>query len=189
MRFMLLNILQFVQHCIRQAIKAGDTVIDATAGNGHDTVFLAQCVSSDGQVLAFDIQPAALEITRHKLLQLDLLSRVQLIQSGHERMQEFCDDRVSAIMFNLGYLPGADKQFTTQAASSLQAIQAGLNLLAKDGLISIVLYPGHEQGKIEAILVEQWAANLPQKEVTVLQYRFMNRVNNAPYALLLQKRI
>lgn len=186
--FMLLNILPFVKDCVRQVIRTGHTVIDATTGNGHDTVFLAQCVGEEGKVLAFDIQSAALNTTKQKLIELGLFSRVSLIKSGHEQMQQYCADKVSAIMFNLGYLPGADKICTTQAATTLQALQAGIRLLAINGLISIVLYPGHAQGKIEAQVIEEWATKLPQQQIAVLQYRFTNRVHNAPYALILQKK-
>ncbi len=186
---MLLNILQFVQHQIKLAVQAGDTVIDATAGNGHDTVFLAQCVSNSGKVLAFDIQSSALLNTRNKLNELGLSDQVSLIQAGHEHMQKFCHTGVSAIMFNLGYLPGADKNCTTQVSTTLAALEAGLNILLKDGLISVVLYPGHEQGIIEAQAIEKWAAQLPQQQYEVLQYRFTNRIHHAPYALLLYKRI
>lgn len=186
---MLSNILQFVHQKISQTVCIGDTVIDATAGNGHDTVFLAQLVGRQGRVWAFDVQSSALASTQEKLQQQDLSAQVSLIQSGHECMEKYCQHGVKAIMFNLGYLPGADKQYTTQAATSLQAIKSGLSLLAKNGLMSIVLYPGHAQGKIEAQTIENWVSSLSQQEFAVLQYRFINRVNDPPYALLLHKRV
>ena len=57
---MLDNILPFAHRLLAQATPAGGTAIDATAGNGHDTLFLAQCVGANGRVYAFDIQPQAL---------------------------------------------------------------------------------------------------------------------------------
>ncbi|PIT37754.1 hypothetical protein BHC43_07830 [Snodgrassella alvi] len=185
---MLLNILDFVHATIRQVVQAGDTVIDATAGNGYDTLFLASCVGPTGKVVAFDIQPAAIVSTRTKLESAGMSDWVDLIQTGHEHMNEYIKSEVSAIMFNLGYLPGADKNCTTTAITTLKAMQTGLAHLAPGGILAVVIYPGHEQGKIEAVAVLSWAEELPQQQISVLQYAFINRVHNAPFALFLQKR-
>lgn len=185
---MLLNILDFVHTTIRQVVQAGDTVIDATAGNGYDTLFLASCVGSTGKVVAFDIQPAAIASTRAKLESAGMSDWVDLIQTGHERMNEYIKSDVRAIMFNLGYLPGVDKNCTTTAITTLKAMQAGLAHLVPDGILAVVIYPGHEQGKIEAEAVLSWAEELPQQQISVLQYAFINRVHDAPFALFLQKR-
>lgn len=185
---MLLNILDFVHATIRQVVQAGDTVVDATAGNGYDTLFLASLVGSTGKVVAFDIQPAAILSTRAKLESAGMSERVELIQADHEYMNEYIDSEVCAIMFNLGYLPGANKNCTTTAITTLKAMQAGLAYLAPNGILAAVIYPGHEQGKIEAEAVLSWAGKLPQQQISVLQYAFINRVHNAPFALLLQKR-
>ncbi|WP_239323886.1 class I SAM-dependent methyltransferase [Snodgrassella gandavensis] len=184
---MLLNILDFVHASIQQVVQAGDTVIDATAGNGHDTLFLAKCVGEQGKVMAFDIQKAALQATSKRLVNADMRERVELIEAGHEHLDDYIEGEISAIMFNLGYLPGADKNCTTKASTTLQAMQAGLAHLAINGVLAAVLYPGHEQGRIEAHAVQEWAAGLPQQQIAVLKYAFINRVHNAPYALLLQK--
>lgn len=184
---MLLNILDFVHKNIQQTVKAGDTVIDATAGNGHDTLFLASCVGAQGKVFAFDIQASALEATSNRLAKAGYRERVQLIQAGHEHLSEYIQSKVSAIIFNLGYLPGGDKNCTTQANTTLKAMQNGLNLLTDNGVSAAVLYPGHEQGKIEAETIQTWAKSLPQQQIAVLKYAFINRINDAPFALILQK--
>jgi tRNA1(Val) A37 N6-methylase TrmN6 len=186
---MLLNILDFVHTSIQQVVRVGDTVVDATAGNGHDTLFLATCVGALGKVMAFDIQEAALQATSKRLVNAGMRERVELIKAGHEHLDDYIEGEVSAIMFNLGYLPGADKSCTTTAGTTLEAMQAGLAHLAINGVLAAVLYPGHEQGRIEAEAVQAWAAGLPQQQVAVLKYAFINRVHDAPYALLLQKRI
>ncbi|MCO6520406.1 MAG: methyltransferase domain-containing protein [Snodgrassella sp.] len=184
---MLLNILDFVHASIQQVVQVGDTVVDATAGNGHDTLFLATCVGEQGKVMAFDIQKAALQATHKRLKNAGLSERIELIEAGHEYLDNYIEGEVSAIMFNLGYLPGADKNCTTTASTTLKAMQAGLAHLAINGVLAAVLYPGHEQGRIEAQAVQEWAAGLPQQQIAVLKYAFINRVHNAPYALLLQK--
>ena len=184
---MLKNILPFVHESLKEIIQTGDIVIDATAGNGHDTVFLAEKVGSNGQVWAFDIQQSALMTTRQRLEKRQLQQQVRLIHDSHEYMNQYVNTGVRAIMFNLGYLPGGDKVLTTNVASSLQAIKIGLSSLMQGGLISIVLYPGHEAGQKETEAILSWAKQLSQQQVAVLQYGFINRIHNAPFALLLQK--
>ncbi len=48
---------------LRERVKPGDRVVDATCGNGHDTLFLAGLVEAEGAVFAFDVQELALEKT------------------------------------------------------------------------------------------------------------------------------
>ncbi|XXQ68759.1 class I SAM-dependent methyltransferase [Neisseriaceae bacterium B1] len=184
---MLFDILPFAHNALREYIRAGDTVIDATAGNGHDTLLLAQCVGETGRVLAFDIQAAALEATKARLAQHDLLARVQLIQAGHERMAEFVPHDVAAVVFNFGYLPRGDKAITTLPETSLQAVQSALDLLKIKGLLVAVLYDGHETGKQEKVRILDFLAQLPSHKFRVLQYGFLNRHNAPPMVVLVEK--
>ena len=92
---------QYIKACVNE----GDTVVDATCGNGNDTVFLAQLVGERGRVFGFDIQDAAIENTAGKLEELKLLKRVTLIKDGHENMGNYVNENIKAVMFNLGYLP------------------------------------------------------------------------------------
>lgn len=133
----------------------GDTAIDATAGNGHDTVFLARTVGAGGRVFAFDLQPQALSATRQRLQQNvpEACDRVRLINASHADMQQHVPEpiagHVRAVMFNLGYLPGGDKGITTVADVTIQAVRCALDLVATDGLVSILAYRGHAQGQEE----------------------------------------
>lgn len=181
------NILPFAQHSLARCIQPGDCVVDGTAGNGHDTAFLAQCVGETGRVFAFDVQQTALDSCAHCLNENGMLSRVTLIHDGHEHMAAHVPMGIRAVMFNFGYLPGGDKSHTTQAETSVAALQAALALLSVGGIISAVLYPGHTAGALEAAAIENWVATLPQQQVAVLQYRFINRRHAPPYALLLEK--
>ncbi|PKM83992.1 MAG: SAM-dependent methyltransferase, partial [Firmicutes bacterium HGW-Firmicutes-13] len=110
----LLKALNFSHLLIGRAVKDGDLAVDATAGNGYDTVFLAKLVGEKGKVFSFDIQDQAIAKTKENLLKNELLDRVQLIQDGHENMTSYVNDRISAVMFNLGYLPGSDHQVVTK---------------------------------------------------------------------------
>lgn len=142
------------------ALHPGDLAIDATAGNGHDTLFLAQQVSPGGHVLAFDRQASALAKTRQRLTDANLLDCTTLIEGDHATMLEHAptdwQGRVQAIAFNLGYLPGSDKEVITQASSTRAALDASLVLLSPGGLLSVLIYRGHEGGHGEEAMILQW---------------------------------
>lgn len=146
---------------VREAARPGDWVVDATVGNGHDTAFLADCVGPTGRVFGFDIQSAALEAAAERLRPL---AQVRLLQAGHEqmaaRLPPDAAGRITAVMFNLGYLPGSDKTIVTQPASTLAAIEQALGLLAVGGIITLVLYAGHPGGAEEAAAVRHFTEGL-----------------------------
>jgi len=135
----------------------GAIVIDATAGNGHDTCFLAGLVGPAGQVYAFDIQPAAIDAARQRLETRGLATRVTLIHAGHQEMTDrlpaSTQGRVAACMFNLGYLPGSDKRLATRPQTTLQALQLAVARLMPGGVLTIIAYPGHPGGADESAAV------------------------------------
>lgn len=178
------NILPFAHHLLRGRLKNGDAALDGTAGNGHDTLLLAQCVGG-GKVWAFDVQPQALQQTRRRLEEAGVSA--ELICDGHEKLADYVDRPLTAAVFNFGWLPGGDKTRTTQAATSVAALSAAVSLLEENGLLVAVLYPGHEAGFAEAQAVEEWAAALPQQQFAVLKYVFTNRQNRPPYLLAIEK--
>jgi len=141
-------------------LQVGDKAIDATAGNGHDVLFLARQVAPEGLVYAFDVQQQALDNTRDRLQETGLCDIVTLCHTGHEeistRVPRDWVGRVSAVTFNLGYLPGSDKQTTTQAHTTLQALEQSAELLKPGGTLSILAYRGHPGGVQEAQAVESW---------------------------------
>jgi len=159
-----IRLTDYARSFISQGIKPGDSVIDATAGNGHDTLFLAERVGNSGLVFAFDIQEQAIQKVRLRLQQSDHSHQLKLIQSGHQTMSQHIPvslhGAITAIMFNLGYRPGADRQLTTQTETTLKALDQACALLAPDGRISIIAYPGHKGGKLETQHVRQWANGL-----------------------------
>lgn len=179
---------------VRRATRSGSLVIDATAGNGHDTVFLAGIVGRQGRVLAFDVQEHALRITKEKLTQFNYTDRVQLIHEGHEHLARYLElladtyQGVAAAMFNLGFLPGSDKQRITRAATTLAACEALLPYLRPGGLISIHAYTGHEGGAAETEAVMRWAGELPWDTWQVRSYSQHNKSKNAETLLLIQRR-
>lgn len=142
---------------VRSVLRPGDIAIDATAGNGYDTQFLAECVGPSGKVYSFDIQATALAATSARLKAAGL-NNVTLFHRSHAELQsalvELGTGSVSAVMLNLGYLPGGDKGLITQIESTIAAIRGGLAKLAPGGIMTIVAYPGHTGGSDEVAAVE-----------------------------------
>ncbi|MCA9041451.1 MAG: class I SAM-dependent methyltransferase [Planctomycetaceae bacterium] len=152
---------------LSSVIQPGDIVIDATAGNGVDTQFLAEQVGPDGRVFAFDIQQDAIDQTALRLMNADL-ANVTLFCVSHSEMFEYIPPEyhgfVKAIMFNLGYLPKGDKRLITQPATSIAALEQAVQLLAPGAMLTILLYPGHFGGDAEAAAVEEWCQELDDEE-------------------------
>jgi len=154
------NARKWSHDALEAAVTEGSVVVDATMGNGYDTKWLCERVGETGKVYAFDIQQAALDNTAKRLEEANLLDRAQLILSGHERMQEFINESVDAIDFNLGWLPGTPHECTTRCETTLKAVNAGLELLKKGGLMTICVYPGHDEGTRERDMLISWASGL-----------------------------
>lgn len=181
------RVLQYAQDLLADAIEEGATVVDATAGNGHDTLFLAKLVGDHGQVYAFDVQKAAVDATLLRLLDEGLEHRALVLNDGHENVTKYVTKPVSAAVFNLGYLPGSDHDIITKPNTTITAIKELLQLLTIDGVIVLVIYHGHEGGKEERDAVIEYVSSLPQKHVHVLKYQFLNQQNDPPFVIALQK--
>ena len=187
---MLKRPLSFVQEILKDAIMKNDTVIDATVGNGNDTVLLATLVGSTGKVYGFDIQEDAILTTKEKLLLTGLLPQTELILDGHENLDQYIpeESNISAITFNLGYLPKSDKSIITTAETTLKALKKGLTRLRKGGLITIMVYYGHDGGAEEKTGVTDFVVSLPQEDYQVLKYAFVNQKNNPPFLYIIEKK-
>lgn len=157
-----MRLTQRAHAAVARVLGEGGLALDATAGNGHDTCFLAERVGPSGHVWALDVQPAAIEATSRKLAQAGLADRVTLVCDNHARMRDCAgmapEGGVDAVMFNLGYLPGGDHGLVTRAESTLPALEQSLALLAPGGCLSVMAYRGHEGGETEWGAVQQWLA-------------------------------
>ena len=177
-----------VQDILTRLIEPGDVVIDATAGNGHDTVFLADRVGASGQVLAFDVQQAALESAASRVAAEGFSERVRFICGSHAGMAEHADaGSVAVVMFNLGYLPGDDHTLTTETATTLAALDAAGDLLRGGGALSVICYPGHPAGAVEAAAVESWMEARTAAGWRVARYGSVGTRRPAPFLLLARK--
>lgn len=190
----LMSVLSYARKLIEERVGPGDTVIDATVGNGVDTLFLARLTGEQGNVYGFDIQPEALAKTEEKLASetYPLSSTVHLLLRSHAEMKEALPDslqgEVSAVMFNLGYLPGYDQDIITHPDSTLPALNAAIALLKPRGILTLIVYPGHEGGQPESVAVLNWASKLSQEHYHVLSYRFLNRGSVPSYLIAVEKR-
>ncbi len=175
-----------VQEILAGLLREGDHVIDATAGNGHDTRFLAECVGISGRVFGFDVQAAAIAAASARIEQAGLAERVEFFLESHANLDQHVDENsIAAVMFNLGYLPGEDHALTTRTEGTLTALAASSRVLKKSGgVISVICYPGHPAGAIEAAAVEKWMAEQAGKGWRVAKYGALHTRRPAPFLLL-----
>ena len=172
---------------ILQALLPGDTAVDATMGNGHDTLTLCEAVGPAGHVWAFDVQAQAVEETKKRLREQGVDGRAELIHAGHEHMAEYVKGPVKAVVFNLGWLPGGDHGVTTRWETTRRAVESALDLLAPAGVVVICAYPGHAEGERERQELKTFLSGLPNRQYNVLHQRFLNAGAGAPECFVIQK--
>ncbi len=172
---------------ILRAVLPGDTAVDATMGNGHDTLMLCEAVGPGGRVFAFDVQEQALAETDRRLREQGVRDRAELIHAGHEHMAEYVQGPVKAVMFNLGWLPGGDHQVTTRWETTRKAAESALDLLVPMGVLVICAYPGHAEGEREKQELTAFLAALDNRRFNVLHQRFLNAGAGAPECFVIQK--
>lgn len=186
-RYVLRNARHLAADYVRRTVREGDTVVDATMGNGHDTLFLCELVGETGHVYAFDVQQEALCRTGERLEAASLRDRATLLLAGHETMALHVKEAPSAVMFNFGWLPGARHAVTTRTESSLAAAEAAVHLIAPGGIVTLCIYPGHEEGSRELQALLAWAGGLSVRAFNVLHHRFANAAPGTPQLILIQK--
>ena len=183
---MQLNTLGLVHTFLRQTVRPGAVCTDATAGKGRDTALLCRLAGETGRGLAFDIQRSAVEQTKALLDREGLRAEVYL--DSHAHMARYAGpETVDCVVFNFGRLPGGDPKIMTQAESSLQAIDAGLELLRPGGVMAIALYYGGENGYTERDAVLAHLAELDQRRFSVLACGWTNRRGDPPMPIFVWK--
>jgi predicted methyltransferase len=188
----MLSAVAYCHALLREHLLPGDLAVDATAGNGHDTHFLAQLTGPDGKVFAFDVQSQAITATGRLLQRQGVPEHCySLIQDSHatlaERLPATAREKLAAVIFNLGYLPGGDKSVITRAGTTLPAVRTALEFLRPGGLLLLVLYPGHAGGAEEAQVLRDFASGLPARQWQVTEYRTLNACNAPPSVLAIEK--
>lgn len=176
------NVIAYGHALLKDTIQKDDLVIDMTAGNGNDTLFLAKL--SD-HVIAFDVLDEAIQKTKERL-DSHHITHVLLINDTHANVRNYIKTAPKAIIFNFGYLPGFDHSFTTMTDTSLKALEESLMILKEEGIIVMTLYPGHLEGKKEALAITRYVEQLNPNHYTVSVYKILNRAL-APFNITIYK--
>lgn len=176
------KVLSFAHNLLKQKLNSESVVIDATVGKGNDTFFLADFVK---KVYAFDIQSDAILITKEKCKDFN---NIEYILDSHENILNYVEaGSLDGVIFNLGYMPSKDHLVTTKVNSTIKAIKASMEALRVGGIIVIVVYPGHSEGYKESIEINNFLSNVDQKKWDVINYSFINQINNPPYLIALER--
>lgn len=182
------NVNNIAKIYIQEVVKEGDICIDATMGNGYDTVFLAEKVGKSGKVYAFDVQEEAIKSTEKKVKKLEFEDRVELILDGHENINNYVKEKIKCAVFNLGYLPRYEHRIITKPDTTIEAIKQSVSLLEENGVVCVSIYTGHEGGMEERNAVFDYASNLDQKDYNVFESKFVNQKNNPPSIILIERK-
>ncbi|MGI5949664.1 tRNA (mnm(5)s(2)U34)-methyltransferase [Peptoniphilus sp.] len=163
----------------------GKIAIDATVGNGHDTLKLLNTVGEEGFVYGFDIQEKA--INNAKNLIGDKYKNYKLFLKSHDEIDII--DNCDLVIYNLGYMPGSSKEITTIASTTVKSMDKATKILNKGGIMIVVSYVGHKNSFEERKAVEEFLKSLNQKFYKVEKREFLNQINNPPIVYLIEKKV
>lgn len=155
---------------------------DMTVGRGNDSKYILDKTEVE-KLYGFDIQKEA-ELEARKLIGKD--SRFIFHLQSHEKVDEYIKEGLDLVVFNLGYLPGGNKEITTNYKSTIKSLEKTLGLMNPDGLIILTIYPGHPAGKIESEKIEEYLAKIDPKKYAVMKLAYQNRPNNPPYIMVIE---
>lgn len=179
------NSKDLVKKIILDFNKENPLCVDMTCGNGYDSKFILENLNPKF-LYAFDIQEEARKSSEKTLGKT--YENFKFILDNHKNFDKYIDQKIDFAIFNLGYLPKASKEITTNHKDVKIALEKLLKVLNKDGLILITFYPGHREGKKESIYLEDYLSSLSQKEYSILKFSFINQINNPPYLIKISKK-
>lgn len=180
--------LNIINKIIDENVMEGDICIDATAGRGNDTLHLCRLVGDSGHVTAFDIQSEAVESTKELLKNNGMENRGTVLLKSHSEMDTFFEENsVSFITFNFGWLPRGSHNIFTHKETSIEAIEKGLKLLKKGGIMSLIIYYGKETGFEEKDALLNFLPTIDSFKYTVIEMPFVNRPNCPPIPIIIIK--
>lgn len=187
----MISLLHQAQVYVRKVLPKGGIAVDATVGNGNDTLFLAETVGEAGWVYGFDIQAQAIQITTKRLKKAGQVKQVHLVQYPHQKpwsavIPERFFGKIDAVMFNLGYLPHGNRSIITRPNSTITACRQALKWLKPRGLMTLMLYNGHEGGQEEAENVIAWSRQLQADRYLTMLHQSPNRLH-APMLMVIGK--
>lgn len=180
-----ISAIKVAQTLLKNPLASAKCIVDATAGNGNDTLYLAQNSPADAVVYAFDIQEAALRETKHKTAEFEW--KINCILDSHAHVERHVAKPIDIAVFNLGYLPGGSHAITTSAETTLAAIEKIIAAASLNGIIAVIAYPGHEAGSEEYRRLAAFLENLPMKNFTVGLYKMINHSEKSPVLYIVER--
>lgn len=150
-------------------IHKGDVAVDCTAGNGRDTMFLADAVGPEGKVLSFDVQKQAIRNT--EALIGGKRPWVELYLASNAHMWKYVNFVPSVVMYDLGYLENGSRTVMTQSEDTLASVTSAVRIVGKGGAVSIITRPDHDEGAREECLLLDLLKSLPEEEFEVSTYK------------------
>ncbi len=183
----MIDLLDLQKQFILTHLKEGDIAVDFTMGNGHDTEFLSKTVGPNGHVYAFDVQEMALASTAEHLRESGCPNNCTLILDSHHNVKKYVDVPIKAGMFNLGYLPGSDKTVTTMRETTLPAIEAAIDLMDRDAIILVAVYPGHAEGEAEGKMICNYLSSLSRYRVCATRINILNSPTS-PFFIIIENK-
>ncbi len=195
----LIRMVDWAHRLLTEVLGPGDLVVDLTAGQGRDTLFLFRQVGPTGCVLAFDIQENAIVATARLLREAGALVSlhacppaaplppgVHLFLASHAYLDRYLQLPPRAVIANLGYLPGGDPAITTCALTTRAALDHALSSLMPGGRLALTVYLGQAGGCEESEAVSSLFSSLPSTDWQILRLEVANRPAS-PFLLLAQK--
>ncbi|PSJ31874.1 hypothetical protein UF10_04500 [Peptostreptococcus russellii] len=182
------NVNSIIKLIAKSKLKAGDSILDATVGNGNDILYLMKIVGEKGFGYGFDIQELAVNNTKRLLQENGFEDNSKIIHDGHENVGLYVDRQIDFAVFNLGYLPKADHSIITRANTTIKSIESIIELLSQGAMIALASYVGHEGGMEEFLEVKSFVEALDQKKYNVSMVNFLNQKNKPPKLILIEKR-
>lgn len=164
--------------------KSFSTAVDATLGTGRDSLFLS---SRSKKVYAFDIQEVAIQRSL-QLFKKENIENVIMIRDSHHNMKQYIKESIDVCLFNLGYLPGGNKELVTKPETTIMACKSALDLLNSGGSLHIICYQSHPGAKEEIRALSEYLYSLDQKEYNVFRCTHENGIHEPPFAFFISKR-
>lgn len=175
------------QYLLTPYLKNCRIAVDATVGNGKDSLFLAENTPNDALIYSFDIQSSAISKSQELINSRGLLSKVRLVEDSHDKINIYIKQEVDIVMFNLGYLPGENHNITTQPNSTIIALEKALKLLRVGGIITVISYPGHDTGLCEYLRIKELLSSISPSIYAVNSWVAVNQANKPPVLFVIEK--
>ena len=180
------NVTEITNLIIDTKVDEDNISLDLTMGNGNDTLYLLKKTGKKGKVYSFDIQKEAVENTK-KLLKENGIKSDFLINSSHENVLRYVEEKVDFAVYNLGYLPGGNKSIVTKSSSTVKSLKDVLSILNIGGVVCVCSYVGHNGGMEEYEDILSFVSGLDKHEFNVMKFEHLNRKASSPKMIIIEK--